>query len=239
MRQTAFVENTTPFAWSFQYADGRRQGAGCDRASKNRVIVVNGSIDQGKMPKRPLIDTKIALGSVLNFRLEYALVIKISMRHIVLLAIRAYQRWISPYKGYCCAYRACTGRASCSVLGFRAVRRFGVLGGWRLIRARTRRCGEVYRRCGAAAPAVRPVPAGQRGFCDCSVPDASCDLPDLPCEPWDGLDVLEGCADCSGGCDRPARPGQRCCGCFRPSYRPDFRSGRGRSRRSRGSAAGG
>ena len=34
-----------------------------------------------------------------------------------LAAIRFYQRWISPYKGFRCAYGAHSGRCSCSTLG--------------------------------------------------------------------------------------------------------------------------
>ena len=41
--------------------------------------------------------------------------------------IAGYQRFLSPHKGYCCAYRAHTARASCSALGDRGVahRRYG------------------------------------------------------------------------------------------------------------------
>ena len=38
------------------------------------------------------------------------------MRALALVAIGAYQRYVSPYKGFCCAYRAHTSRASCSAL---------------------------------------------------------------------------------------------------------------------------
>jgi len=44
------------------------------------------------------------------------------MRKLVLAAITGYQTYLSPYKGFCCAYRVHTGRKSCSALGFRAVR---------------------------------------------------------------------------------------------------------------------
>ncbi len=102
------------------------------------------------------------------------------MRFLILAAIRAYQRYLSPYKGYCCAYRTHTGRRSCSVLGFRAVRRYGALPGLALLRRRMRLCGEVYRRYAEPLPRMRP-PHGQRGECDpgCDLPcDGGCDLPD-------------------------------------------------------------
>jgi len=54
------------------------------------------------------------------------------MRHVprdlALLAITLYQRHLSPYKGFRCAYALHTGRASCSRLGYRAIRRHGLRG---------------------------------------------------------------------------------------------------------------
>ena len=104
-----------------------------------------------------------------------------SMRHALLIAIRAYQRYISPHKGFCCAYREHTGGPSCSALGYRAVRRYGVFTGLALVRQRTYRCGVVHRRY-----RLQPVLAhhSQRGVCD-----IGCDLP------------------CDGGCDGPGGGG--------------------------------
>ena len=48
------------------------------------------------------------------------------LRALALRAIGLYQRHLSPRKGFACAYRARTGGASCSELGFRAIRRFGL-----------------------------------------------------------------------------------------------------------------
>ena len=36
--------------------------------------------------------------------------------------IRAYQRWVSPYKGFACAHRVHRGGPSCSVVGAQVVR---------------------------------------------------------------------------------------------------------------------
>lgn len=93
------------------------------------------------------------------------------MKHLLLAAIRIYQRFLSPHKGFRCAYRAHTGRASCSTLGYRAVRRHGVFGGLGLLRERTDRCGVAHRRL-----TVRPA-ALQRGDCDCDLP-CDCGLAD-------------------------------------------------------------
>jgi len=120
------------------------------------------------------------------------------MRRFVLSAIRVYQRYVSPYKGFCCPYREHTGRASCSTVGYRAVRRHGVFSGLGILQKRTHLCGVSHRRY--AHVRSRPPPR-QRGDCDpgCDLP-CDCDLPS-----WRGFsrvcDVLS-CCDC---CDWPDR----------------------------------
>lgn len=94
------------------------------------------------------------------------------MRDTVLGAIRLYQRRLSPHKDFACAYRVHTGRCSCSQIGLRAVRRFGVVGGWHLLRRRTSLCGVAHRRFN---PIPRRPPVRQRGDCD-----LGCDLDLLP-----------------------------------------------------------
>ena len=125
------------------------------------------------------------------------------MRRVLLTAIRAYQRYVSPYKGFCCAYRVHTGRSSCSALGYRAVRRHGVFGGLALIQERTQLCGVVHRRRSKMPP--RPLTA-QQGVCD-----IGCNLPacDLGCDFPDGKSLSKACdfiscCDC-GSCDWPSR----------------------------------
>lgn len=93
------------------------------------------------------------------------------MRVLLLALVRLYQRFVSPYKGFRCAYRVHTGRASCSELGYRALRRHGVIGGLQVLRVRVGRCGVAHRRYGPARDAQR---LGERG--DCDVP---CEAPDL------------------------------------------------------------
>jgi uncharacterized protein len=98
---------------------------------------------------------------------------------LALYAIRLYQRFVSPYKGFACAYRIHTGRCGCSALGYRAIRMHGMLKGLSIIGQRTRLCGLVHRRHAKAAPKHH---AYQRGFCDigCDVPcDVGCDLPNV------------------------------------------------------------
>lgn len=118
-------------------------------------------------------------------------------RSMVLAAISFYQRYVSPYKGFCCAYRHHTGRQSCSMLGIRVVRRYGAFKGLAVLRRRLYLCGVAHRRY---TPVGRVRAMGhQQGFCDvgCDIPcDFSFDLPDI--------DLCSSIGDC-GSCDWPSR----------------------------------
>lgn len=104
------------------------------------------------------------------------------LKYVALGAIRVYQTVLSPYKGFRCAYAACTGCASCSVLGYRAIRRFGLVKGINVLRWRFAACSEAY----VGHLARRPLALGrQRGDCDCggcdslgSLGECACDLAD-------------------------------------------------------------
>ena len=75
------------------------------------------------------------------------------MKSVALPGIRLAQRWISPRKRFPCAYRVHTGNASCSWLGYRAIRRFGVWQGGHS--------------CGRALTAV-PLHTGNISDCTCT-----------------------------------------------------------------------
>ena len=110
------------------------------------------------------------------------------MRALLLVAISAYQRYLSPHKSFCCAYSVHTGHSSCSVLGFRAVRRFGALAGLGILRRRVEsESGEDH----------------QSGYCDCDLPcDLNCDFPSIDSCSFLG-DIVNGCG--CDGCDWPDR----------------------------------
>jgi len=98
----------------------------------------------------------------------------------VLTAIRFYQRWMSPHKGFRCAYGVHTGRCGCSELGYRAIRRFGLMRGWGVLRDRTGLCAEVHRRPAQTHPPLLRRPhARERGDCDCGVLPCDLDAPPL------------------------------------------------------------
>ena len=122
------------------------------------------------------------------------------MRSIALAAIRFYKRRLSPHKGFCCAYRTHLGRFSCSTLGYRAIRRFGVLKGMAVLRQRTSLCAATQRR------ALNSKAESQRGSAPCDLPcDLSC-IPDCSSSDFNckGLSRYVSCCDvCS--CDWPER----------------------------------
>ncbi|MDQ1834004.1 membrane protein insertion efficiency factor YidD [Massilia scottii] len=96
------------------------------------------------------------------------------MKTLALTAIGFYQRHLSPYKGFRCAYCAYTGNASCSALGARAIRRYGVWDGLGVLQGRLQKCGIAYRRYRPSVPSAprllaRPNQAGECDLpCDCS-----------------------------------------------------------------------
>lgn len=127
------------------------------------------------------------------------------MKAIALAAISAYQAYLSPLKGFACAYRVYTGACSCSALGHRAIRMHGVLGGLVVLRKRMRLCGVAHRKFGPLQQPARLIGARQRGVCD-----VSCDLPldahcEIPRTPWLS-DLCDAASWCDvGSCDWPSR----------------------------------
>ena len=119
------------------------------------------------------------------------------MKNVALYLIELYQRYVSPRKGFCCAYRVHTGQASCSVLGYRVIRRFGVWAGVALLRQRLAKCGVAYRRH-HVQPVLGPRHR-QAGFCD-----ASCDV---PCD-FD-FDFSDGICDMASSCGGSSSKGKR------------------------------
>jgi putative component of membrane protein insertase Oxa1/YidC/SpoIIIJ protein YidD len=118
------------------------------------------------------------------------------------LLIAGYQRFLSPYKGFCCAYRVHTGRASCSSLGRRVIRTHGLFSGLVLLTQRFKRCKAsalaLNSGAGAAAEAAdtadtpdTPNPAGAgepaaKKKSSCSATDLACcaDISACACAPF-------------------------------------------------------
>jgi putative component of membrane protein insertase Oxa1/YidC/SpoIIIJ protein YidD len=92
-----------------------------------------------------------------------------------LRAIRAYQRHLSPRKGFCCALRASNGGRSCSAYGYRVIARCGLRKGWRLLRRRLDACGQQHRFGGG------PL-SYQQGSIDLGCPVEVCDCCSTGCD---------------------------------------------------------
>jgi putative component of membrane protein insertase Oxa1/YidC/SpoIIIJ protein YidD len=115
-------------------------------------------------------------------------------------AIVGYQRYLSPYKGFRCAYRAKTGRASCSEYAKRLVNKLGV-------GALSKGLPKQFARCRLAFATLSAYPSSAQyadnrkrkrsDACDCS----PCDLPlnlasdAVHCDGAIGMGVLP--CDCS------------------------------------------
>jgi putative component of membrane protein insertase Oxa1/YidC/SpoIIIJ protein YidD len=121
--------------------------------------------------------------------------------HAALLAIGGYQRWLSPRKGYGCAYRIAHGGTGCSGFAKRAIAERGLRRALPLIRQR-------FRECHAAALLAQTDERDRRGpvgrWCDrwCNLPAGDWGV---CCRAFDrdGNDS-GGCSSCDGspnGCD--------------------------------------
>jgi putative component of membrane protein insertase Oxa1/YidC/SpoIIIJ protein YidD len=98
------------------------------------------------------------------------------MEKIALLMIALYKRFISPHKGFSCAYRMHTGRASCSTFGYNAIERSGVITGILLLRRRFRKCASEHARAvlkHTEQKRISGVLHYQSGHCDLPVGDCS------------------------------------------------------------------
>jgi putative component of membrane protein insertase Oxa1/YidC/SpoIIIJ protein YidD len=148
------------------------------------------------------------------------------MRRIALAAIRGYQRWISPHKGYCCALRAITGGDSCSAYGYHVIERFGLRRGLGLLDRRLALCGHVHGRAAPAAPATpvrNPWRHKEQGHCDVPCDSPGCDAHGCGSLGGDVLD-LASCGCDIGDCGRSnRRRAERChyshCGPGRARHR--------------------
>lgn len=80
-------------------------------------------------------------------------------RPAAVAAIGAYQRYLSPYKGYHCAHAVLYGGLSCSEYGKQAIQANGLASGLLLLRERFRACHQAAvtlrsRQCSATEPRV-------------------------------------------------------------------------------------
>ncbi|RPI39746.1 MAG: membrane protein insertion efficiency factor YidD [Betaproteobacteria bacterium] len=109
------------------------------------------------------------------------------MRPVLATAILAYQRYVSPFKRFRCAYAVLHRGRSCSAYGLRLSGRVGLLNFLRLMSRRVRKCRSAYLTLSESAHAQveeRTKPEGERndaGYCPraCALEAAGC-----ACRPW-------------------------------------------------------
>lgn len=98
-------------------------------------------------------------------------------------AIGIYQRYISPHKGFCCAYRVHTGKRSCSAYAQGIVERVGALALFTAMPRQFARCKEAYMALSEAKNRKRLFKNKENessSWGDCDVIDCT----DIPCD-WD------------------------------------------------------
>jgi uncharacterized protein len=112
--------------------------------------------------------------------------------------IGLYQRYLSPYKGFRCAYRARhKRRASCSAFARRAIERLGLLPGVRLLRRRFDKCHHAAKVLEYETPRKEEQRQNQSASVADCVPDCG------GCDPGaiDACDVISDATDAVSGCD--------------------------------------
>jgi putative component of membrane protein insertase Oxa1/YidC/SpoIIIJ protein YidD len=107
----------------------------------------------------------VAVPAVSRAPLNKALEFTYMLRGAAIFLIVAYQRFISPHKGYSCAYRVHTGRASCSAFGKRAISRLGVQRGILALRYRFRACSKAALAMAASGEPDPKTPQSQSRSC--------------------------------------------------------------------------
>ena len=124
----------------------------------------------------------------------------LSMSPLACWLIGLYQKYLSPRKGFRCAYRVRhRRRASCSQFARRAIERLGVLPGVRLLRRRFHKCHRAAEVLDYETPRRKEEEARRRESswspADCTPDSGSgCDVSGLA----DGCDLLGSAA---GACD--------------------------------------
>ncbi len=66
------------------------------------------------------------------------------MNKLLLFLIRLYQKYLSPKKGYCCAYGSLHNSGSCSERVYNIIKNNGVINGWADIKHQFKMCSEAY-----------------------------------------------------------------------------------------------
>ena len=110
------------------------------------------------------------------------------MRAFCIFLIALYQKYISPYKGFRCAYGCYYHTKSCSAIIKHIIATQGLIAGWPLIRQQFVACRLAYEalqqddnnRNNRRRRPNRQRPCSRRDACECStdiLPEVPCDVP--------------------------------------------------------------
>ena len=110
------------------------------------------------------------------------------------LTINGYQRYVSPYKGFCCAYRVVRGGDSCSEFAKQAILQNGFWHSLRAIRKRFTECKEaaVYFNTQKEQEKKQRGESKKQGACQRSADLLHC-IP-MPCGEASGGFGIDACA---------------------------------------------
>lgn len=121
------------------------------------------------------------------------------LKLLALAAIRFYQRYLSPLKGYSCAYRVYAKGCSCSAFGHQAIQKHGLAKGLFLLRRRMDKCAWHYIQHTSKLQSRTAYQMSQGGFCDAAeLAGAACEPGALHC--GEAIPSLHGCAPDVGEC---------------------------------------
>jgi len=119
------------------------------------------------------------------------------MKIIYRFMIGLYQKYLSPRKGYRCAYSLEHGGSGCSGAVLNILETHGLFRGWSLIKHRFHECSE------AAEKRKKRKKEGSGSCPDCSTVDNACE----------GANCGLGCANGAKKCDLPDMPDCGSCDC--------------------------
>lgn len=118
----------------------------------------------------------------------------IIMRHFFIFLITLYQKYLSPHKGFNCAYACYHHSLSCSAMVKNIIAEHGVIAGWPLIKQQFVNCHLAYqyleterekkererRERSRRRNRPRQRECSKTDKCDCALELGDC-VPDLPC----------------------------------------------------------
>lgn len=131
-----------------------------------------------------------------------ALAARGTVTSLALGAIRFYQKWISPYKGFRCAHHALHQSGSCSHYGYQVFSSHSVFEAFGLLQERFRECREAYNAM-VASGQVEDKRRRRSGGSSTGGGSKNSSFDCLP-DPCTTFFVVDACTPSAGACDAAA-----------------------------------